>query len=604
MRHRDDEVHNAGSNDPTQDFIELYEVTVDFDTPANSMLVGPIDIPIAEIDSSLCGLTAFNCFPQPGSSTTLDPLREVIMFRLQYRNFETHESLVGNLVTDVDGNNLGGIRWFEMRRTGRGTDWTVFQEGTYSPDSVNRWMAGSSIDVSGNIAMAYNVSDSTSVFPGLRYVGRLVDDPVGTMPQGEHTIVDGSAANSSNRYGDYSAMSVDPVDDCTFWFTGEYNTSSSWSTRIASFRFDACGCEPPNSPSSLTATPNGDNQIDLSWTSVAGAESYSVYRTVGACPQVGFQLLASGIAGTVYSDNTVSGGTTYAYSVRAYDLEEDCLSSLSSCDDALATGDCLIPPDFAGVAQVSNQQLESCSLEVNWDAGTTSCGGGLVYNVYRSKSSGFMPGPGNLIASCIAGTSYIDTNIESGTTYYYIVRAEDQTGLGAGPCAGGQQDDNTTEISAAATGPDEVFFEDDIEGGAGNWTTETLPADSGTDPWSIIKDSTNNWFCSDEVDVKDQVTRLTDPVAVGAASRLLFRHQVDTENNWDGGVLEYSSDGGTTWFDILAGDGGGIPANPDRFLSNGYNGNLNSSANPLGGRAAWFGNSGGFVEVEIGSGRL
>jgi hypothetical protein len=156
-----------------------------------------------------------------------------------------------------------------------------------------------------------------------------------------------------------------------------------------------------------------------------------------------------------------------------------------------------------------------------------------------------------------------------------------------------------TELSGAATGPDEVFFEDDLEAGAGNWTTETLPADSGTNPWAIIKDSTNNWFCSDEGNVKDQVTRLTAPVVVGAASRLLFRHQVDTESPWDGGVLEYSSDGGTTWFDILAGDGGAIPANSARFLANGYNGNLNNSANPLGGRAAWFGDSGGFLEVEI-----
>jgi len=199
----------------------------------------------------------------------------------------------------------------------------------------------------------------------------------------------------------------------------------------------------------------------------------------------------------------------------------------------------------------------------------------------------------------VAGTTYTDNNVESGVTYYYIVRSEDQTGLGTGPCAKGLQDTNTVERSGAATGPDEIFFEDDIEGGAGNWTTETLPGDTGTSPWSIVKGDTNNWFCLDEAVVKDQVTRLTNPVAVGAASRLLFRHQVNTETNWDGGVLEYSTNGGTTWFDILAGDGGSIPANAGRFLANGYNGTLNNSLNPLGGRPAWFGNSNGYKVVEV-----
>ena len=219
MRHRDDEAHNGGANDPAQDFLELYEVTVDFAVPGNSNLSGPINIPVSEFDSALCGLGSVSCFPMPGTATALDPLSEVIMFRLAYRNFLSHQSLVGNFVTDADGNDLGGIRWFELRKTGAGP-WSLFQEGTYSPDGVNRWMAGIAMDVAGNIAMAYNVTDDSTVFPGIRYTGRLVDDPAGAMPQGEFTIVNGTAANALNRYGDYSGMSVDPSDDCTFWFYG------------------------------------------------------------------------------------------------------------------------------------------------------------------------------------------------------------------------------------------------------------------------------------------------------------------------------------------------------------------------------------------------
>jgi hypothetical protein len=245
MRHRDDEAHDAGNNDPTRDFLELFEFDVDFANPANSTFTGPLPIDIAEFDSSLCGLLSFNCFPQPGSGTTLDPLREVIMWRLQYRNFGDRQTLVGNLVTDVDGANTGGLRWFELRDTGNG--WALQQEGTFAPpDSTNRWMGATAMDELGNIAVGYNVVDSGTVFPGLRYAGRKASDPAGTFAGGETLIVDGSSANASNRYGEYSAMSVDPSDGCTFWFTGEYNAGATWSTRIASFKFD--NCQPPEPP--------------------------------------------------------------------------------------------------------------------------------------------------------------------------------------------------------------------------------------------------------------------------------------------------------------------------------------------------------------------
>ncbi len=249
MRHRDDEAHNAGSNNPTEDYLEIWPFHVDFDTPANSTFTGPLNIPVSEFDSELCGYVSFQCFPQQGSATTLDPLREVIMQRLQYRNFGAYEVLVGNYVTDVDGSDHGGVRWFELRKSGGGS-WTLHQEGTYAPDANSRWMGAISMDGAGNIAVGYNVS-SSNMYPSLRYAGRLAGDPLGTLPQGEGTLINGSAANSSNRYGDYSAMSVDPADDCTFWFTGEYNASSTWSTRIGTFKFDSCGSD----DFTISATP-------------------------------------------------------------------------------------------------------------------------------------------------------------------------------------------------------------------------------------------------------------------------------------------------------------------------------------------------------------
>lgn len=236
IQHRDTEVHGpAGS--PAQDFLEVWEFDVDWNVPANTTLT-LTSIPITEIDSDLCGLVDFACFAQPGTGTTLDPLREPVMNRLQYINHLTHQTLVGDLVTDVNGLDRGGIRWFELR--GGPGSWSLFQEGTYSIDSDNRWIGGIAMDGSGNIALGYNVS-STTQFPSIRYTGRMSTDASGSMSQPETAIINGSASNGSNRWGDYASMSLDPSDDCTFWYTNMYNASSSWNTRVASFRFDQCG---------------------------------------------------------------------------------------------------------------------------------------------------------------------------------------------------------------------------------------------------------------------------------------------------------------------------------------------------------------------------
>lgn len=243
LRHHDDEVHNFDSRDATQDFLDMYEFRVDFDDKNNSTFNGPIEIPIAEIDSDLNGLLAFECFRQKGSTKKLDPLREVIMNRLQYRNFGTHETMVGSFVTDVDGNDHGGVRWFELRKTATQA-WHVHQEGTYAPDGLDRWMSSIAMDGQGNIAMAYNVTSSMS-FPSLRYTGRLASDPMGTMPQPERVLIEGSGANNEVRYGDYAHLSIDPVGDKRFWFTGEHNQTSEWSTRIGTFEFTTASPTPP-----------------------------------------------------------------------------------------------------------------------------------------------------------------------------------------------------------------------------------------------------------------------------------------------------------------------------------------------------------------------
>lgn len=275
-RHRDDEAHNAGSNNPTRDFIELFEIDINFTTPASSVVTGPVQIPIAEFSSNLFGLSAFEAFPQP-SGSRLDPLRETVMNKLTYRNLGTYEVLVGNLVTDLFlsacspgpgcyPDDTGAVRWFELWRNTNApvievfasgfedpaptAQWTLRQEGTIAPEDVpndptqqgDRWMAASSVDQSGNIGIAYNfVRQSPAVPASVRYTGRLANDTLGVMTAGETEAVAGTGSVSGVRWGDYNDMGIDPVDGCTFYFVGNYSSGGARTNRIVSFKHDACG---------------------------------------------------------------------------------------------------------------------------------------------------------------------------------------------------------------------------------------------------------------------------------------------------------------------------------------------------------------------------
>ena len=224
------------------DTLAVYGFHVDWTTPANSTFTpGPALAPAA-FDSNMCDYSE-NCIPQPGTTVKLDALSDRLMYRLQYRNFGDHEGMVVNQTVDADGTDHAGIRWYELRKTTG--DWSIYQEGTYAPDADHRFMGSMAMDMVGNIALGFSVSSST-VFPSIRYVGRLVTDPLGTLPQTETTMISGtgSQTGSAGRWGDYSAMSVDPTDECTFWYTQEYMATTGpapWQTRIGSFKFDGCG---------------------------------------------------------------------------------------------------------------------------------------------------------------------------------------------------------------------------------------------------------------------------------------------------------------------------------------------------------------------------
>ncbi len=225
------------------DAVHMWSLNLDWDFWYYSTLDGPVDITsITNFDQVMCNFSR-SCIPQPDTGNALDPLAIMNMYRAQYRDMGTHESLVLNLTVDV-GTNQAGVRWFEFRRSGSTSNpWALYQEGTYAPDTEHRWMGSIAMDISGNIAIAYSVS-SSSIYPSIRYTGRVAGDPLGVMTQGEKVLIDGTGSElATNRWGDYSSLSVDPDDNCTFWYTQEYlETSGSfeWTTRIGSFKFDSC----------------------------------------------------------------------------------------------------------------------------------------------------------------------------------------------------------------------------------------------------------------------------------------------------------------------------------------------------------------------------
>lgn len=238
--------------------LHQWKFHVDWVNTANSTFTGPTNISIAAFNQ-LCSGTR-SCVPQPGTSVKLDGLGDRLMHRLAYRNFGSFETMVVSHSVDADSTTAvkAAFRWYEIRNP-NGTP-SVYQQGTFSPDSNHRWMPSIAMDRDGNIAVVYSVS-CTSIYPSIRYTGRLASDTLGQLPQGETTLISGSGSQTGtgSRWGDYAMISVDPVDDCTFWMTTEYMPSTGtapWKTRIGAFKFPSCGgVSPTATPTATTAPP-------------------------------------------------------------------------------------------------------------------------------------------------------------------------------------------------------------------------------------------------------------------------------------------------------------------------------------------------------------
>jgi len=433
--------------------LNLFKFHVDFNTPSNSTFTGPTVIPVAAF-SPLCG--GGTCVPQAGTTQQLDSLADRLMYRLAYRNFGTHESLVVN--HSVTAGSGGGVRWYEIQNPS-GTP-TVAQQSTFAPDSNYRWMGSIAMDQSGDMAVGYSVA-SSSLNPTIRYTGRVPTDPSGTM-EAEVNVVTGTGSQTTglSRWGDYSAMQVDPVDDCTFWYTTEYiktNGTFNWNTRIANFKFPSCGG---------TATP--DFSIAASPSSLSIAQGSSGTSTITITSLNGFN------SATTLSASGLPSGVTAAFSTNP--VTPPANGSATSTLTLTASGTATTGNATVTVTGTSGALTHSTTIALTV---TSSGGGGLQTATYSSTFKA--PSCGSVGSGCDSGPSLL---------------------LGRDTLAGGSEPNQPNTInSSCADGTSGTFHSDESNDRLVIQTTDG----SNLAPGKTVKVSATVWaysgFTSDHLDL-------------------------------------------------------------------------------------------------------
>ena len=221
--------------------LHLYRFHVDFANPSKSKFTGPITIPVKAY-AMACGANG-TCIPQPDTKQQLDSLGDRLMFRLAYRNFTDHEALVVSHSV-MTSRAVSGERWYEIRDP-NGTP-KIHQQGTFTHGGDSLWMGSIDMDKEGDMAFAFSESNSTTLHPSLAFTGRVPTDPLNTMESLSTIFTAKGSATDQSRWGDYSSMVIDPVDDCTFWYVNQYipktmpKNAVTYHTRVASLKFPTC----------------------------------------------------------------------------------------------------------------------------------------------------------------------------------------------------------------------------------------------------------------------------------------------------------------------------------------------------------------------------
>ncbi len=574
---------NGGPYGAPNDAINLWKFVIDYDTPGNSSFTLTDVLPISPYDTIFtCPGGGRSCLPQPGTSNLIDiqSYRQRPLHRLAYRNFGTHESLVTNQSVEAE-TGVAGIRWWELRNPNSSPN--VFQEGTYAPgvtDGTDRWMASAAMDAEGNIAMGYSATSST-VFPSLWYTGRLANDPIGSMTQGEGSIVDGGGSQTgSQRWGDYTSLNIDPVDDCTFWYVNEYyitSSSSGWQTRIGAFKFDECGTpgfsiNSTPASQSICTVDNAIFQVDVG--SIALFNNPVTLSVTGEPAGSSISFSTNPVMSLPGSSQLTIGNTA---AVVAGTFPININGVASGADNKTKEVTLNVFDNVAGQAQLNIPLNSSVTTPIRPD---------FTWNSTNSESYTFELATDidfiNIISTIntTATTTSIAFDLDSSTDYFWRVTAHNACGDGITsnvftfktiPAPGDCPDGFDTITS---------YFEDFELGGFG-WTSQ-----GNGDTWSLSNvrphSGSTSWHAVDPVTVSDQ--ELISPSIILPISNSLITLQFwnyqslearDASQCWDGGILEISTNNGSSWTHLTT----------DKMLTNPYVGAVSS----LGSLDGWCG---------------
>lgn len=518
----------------------LWKFHVDWGTPLSSTLSAPSALTVADFALA-------SSIPQPGTSILLDSLSFRLMMQLQYRYAGGVESLWAT--HSVASGGVTGVRWYEVRDPNGSP--VVFQQGTYQPDAQHRWMGSLAVDQDGNMAVGYSTGSAT-LYPSIRYAGRLAGETPGLLPQNEASLMAGMGSQLfSQRWGDYSAMVVDPLDGCTFWYTNEYYAASgnNWQTRIGSFKFPVCG-EPkaylagtlrnsvtgegvPGAPviaSSplLTMTVETDASGAYSMTLVAG--EYTL--TAGPMPP-GYLLPAE-----------IGGVTMLSGQVTTQDIELSPVPSLVAggavVDDSGPGGNnngYLEPGEF-GVAFYQSLINQGAVTSTLISASLQSLSGGLVIDPAAAAYPDI--GVAQTQTNQVPFSLSLSNQVACGTTLAMRDVITDQVRTYELPL----------ELNASIPLARSSVFFNDVEAGEAGWSSAGINS-----TWAITTlfahSPTHSWSDSPLGDYLDNTNSYLRSPAYNLSGKRKVQiegwFKFGLEPGYDYVYLEYSLNGGLTW---------------------------------------------------------
>jgi chitodextrinase len=533
----------------SQDHLKVWTIDVNWANTSSSTISQPQNINVAAFDG-VFNNGSFNNLDEPGSGPNIDAIQATMMYMTNYRRFPTHNSAVMNFTVDLNGNDsLAGIRWYELRQTADGQPWTIYQEGTYSqPNGLSAFCGSIAMDVQGNIGLGYTVV-SSSVHTSLRYTGRLVNDPVGTMTMAEGVSANGDdITNSNGRYGDYAQMTLDPLDDMTFWHIGEYmkGPSNKRKSHVVAFKLGSAtpDTEAPTTPTNLVASNTTSVSTTLSWgasTDNIGVTGYDVYRDGS--------VVVSDVTATTADITGLTPTTSYDFTVVAKDAAGN--QSQASAVLAVTT---LTPDTQAPTApgNLVSSNVGASQVTLSWDASTDNVAVS-GYNVLQD---------GNVVAT-VTETTTVVTGLTPTTTYAFTVVAKDAAGNTSS--ASNEVSVTTTEASGCVGGlslPYTESFETDLgawtqaTGDDLDWTRDSGSTSSNQTGPASASDGISYIFVEasgDGTGFPNKRAILNSPcfdLSSASAANFSFKYHMYGAADFGSLDVEASNDNGVTWISI------------------------------------------------------